>query len=52
MNTDTIANSNADDPTKALCSLSQNWWLFVLRGVLALILQPSRSGCHNRLCWP
>ena len=37
MNTDTIANSNADDPTKALCSLSQNWWLFVLRGVLALI---------------
>ncbi|EMV4369015.1 HdeD family acid-resistance protein, partial [Escherichia coli] len=21
MNTDTIANSNADDPTKALCSL-------------------------------
>ncbi|MDV4276746.1 HdeD family acid-resistance protein, partial [Acinetobacter baumannii] len=25
MNTDTIANSNADDPTKALCSLSQNW---------------------------
>ncbi len=37
MKTDTIANSNADDPTKALCSLSQNWWLFVLRGVLALI---------------
>ena len=37
MNTDTNANSNADDPTKALCSLSQNWWLFVLRGVLALI---------------
>ncbi|EGO4970250.1 HdeD family acid-resistance protein, partial [Escherichia coli] len=29
MNTDTNANSNADDPTKALCSLSQNWWLFV-----------------------
>ena len=27
MKTDTIANSNADDPTKALCSLSQNWWL-------------------------
>ncbi|HGF0738643.1 TPA: HdeD family acid-resistance protein, partial [Klebsiella pneumoniae] len=24
MKTDTIANSNADDPTKALCSLSQN----------------------------
>ena len=22
MNTDTIANSNADDPTKALCSLA------------------------------
>ena len=37
MNTDTIANSNADDPTKALSSLSQNWWLFALRGVLALI---------------
>jgi hypothetical protein len=31
MNTDTIANSNADDPTKALCSLSQNWWLFAAR---------------------
>ncbi|ELF8960098.1 heat resistance membrane protein HdeD-GI, partial [Escherichia coli] len=37
MNTDTITDSSADDPTKALCSLSQNWWLFVLRGVLALI---------------
>ncbi|MGU0043957.1 HdeD family acid-resistance protein [Escherichia coli] len=31
MNTDTIANSNADDPTKALCSLSQNWWLCAAR---------------------
>ncbi|HHH8355299.1 TPA: HdeD family acid-resistance protein, partial [Escherichia coli] len=24
MNTDTITDSSADDPTKALCSLSQN----------------------------
>src|SRR5690606_23840130 len=43
MNTDTIANSNADDPTKALCSLSQNCWLFVLRGVLALIFEALES---------
>ncbi|STM59772.1 Uncharacterised protein [Escherichia coli] len=36
MNTDTITDSSADDPTKALCSLSQNWWLFVLRGGLGI----------------
>ncbi len=40
MNTDTIADSSADDPTKALCSLSQNWWLFALR----------LCRCQRRLC--
>lgn len=37
MNTDTIADSSADEPTKTLCSLTENWWIFALRGVLALI---------------
>lgn len=37
MNTDTITDSNADEPTKILCSLTENWWIFALRGVLALI---------------
>jgi len=37
MNTDTITDSSADEPTKTLCSLTENWWIFALRGVLALI---------------
>ena len=37
MNTDTITDSSADEPTKPLCSLTENWWIFALRGVLALI---------------
>ena len=37
MNTDTITDSSADVPTKTLCSLTENWWIFALRGVLALI---------------
>jgi uncharacterized membrane protein HdeD (DUF308 family) len=37
MNTDTITDSSADEPTKTLCSLTGNWWIFALRGVLALI---------------
>lgn len=37
MNTDTITDSSADEPTKTLCSLTKNWWIFALRGVLALI---------------
>lgn len=37
MNTDTIPDSSADEPTKTLCSLTENWWIFALRGVLALI---------------
>lgn len=37
MNTDTIIDSSADEPTKTLCSLTENWWIFALRGVLALI---------------
>lgn len=37
MNTDAIADSSADEPTKTLCSLTENWWIFALRGVLALI---------------
>ena len=37
MNIDTITNSNADEPTKTLCSLTENWWIFALRGVLTLI---------------
>ena len=35
MNTDTITDSNADEPTKTLCSLEPK--LEALRGVLALI---------------
>ncbi|MBN0038418.1 HdeD family acid-resistance protein, partial [Pseudomonas aeruginosa] len=26
MNTDTITDSSADEPTKTLCSLTENWW--------------------------
>ncbi|WP_137962887.1 HdeD family acid-resistance protein [Klebsiella variicola] len=37
MNTDTITDSSADEPTKTLCSLTENWWIIALRGVLALI---------------
>ena len=37
MNIDTITDSSADEPTKTLCSLTENWWIFALRGVLALI---------------
>ncbi|HHH8880165.1 TPA: HdeD family acid-resistance protein, partial [Pseudomonas aeruginosa] len=37
MNTDAIADSSADESTKTLCSLTKNWWIFALRGVLALI---------------
>lgn len=37
MNTDAITDSSADEPTKTLCSLTENWWIFALRGVLALI---------------
>ena len=37
MNTDTITDSSADETTKTLCSLTENWWIFALRGVLALI---------------
>ena len=37
MNTDTITDSSADVPTKTLCSLTENWWIIALRGVLALI---------------
>lgn len=37
MNTDTIIDSSADEPTKTLCSLTENWWIFALRGVLVLI---------------
>ena len=37
MNIDTITDSRADEPTKTLCSLTENWWIFALRGVLALI---------------
>ncbi|MFX3545404.1 HdeD family acid-resistance protein [Ralstonia mannitolilytica] len=37
MNTDTIAHSNADSPVDIVCSLTQNWWLFALRGIFALI---------------
>lgn len=37
MNTDTITDSSADEPTKTLCSLTENWWIFALRGVLALL---------------
>ena len=37
MNIDTITDSSADVPTKTLCSLTENWWIFALRGVLALI---------------
>ena len=37
MNTHTITDSSADEPTKTLCSLTENWWIFALRGVLALI---------------
>jgi uncharacterized membrane protein HdeD (DUF308 family) len=28
---------NADNPADAVCSLTQNWWLFALRGIFALI---------------
>lgn len=37
MNANTIADSNADNPADAVCSLTQNWWLFALRGIFALI---------------
>ncbi|HDT5885171.1 heat resistance membrane protein HdeD-GI [Klebsiella pneumoniae] len=37
MNTDAITDSSADEPTKTLCSLTENWWIIALRGVLALI---------------
>lgn len=37
MNIDTITDSSADEPAKTLCSLTENWWIFALRGVLALI---------------
>lgn len=37
MNIDNITDSSADEPTKTLCSLTENWWIFALRGVLALI---------------
>ena len=37
MNTDTITDSSADEPTKTLCSLTENWWIFFFFGVLALI---------------
>ena len=32
-----MTDSSADEPTKTLCSLTENWWIFALRGVLALI---------------
>ena len=35
----TIASENPTDKMQdMLCSLSRNWWAFVLRGVLALII--------------
>ena len=37
MNTDAITDSSADEPTKTLCSLTENWWIIALRSVLALI---------------
>jgi hypothetical protein len=37
MNANTIADSDADNPADAVCSLTQNWWLFALRGIFALI---------------
>ena len=37
MNTDAITDSSADEPTKTLCSLTENWWIIALRGVLAFI---------------
>ncbi|HDK6892255.1 TPA: HdeD family acid-resistance protein, partial [Klebsiella variicola] len=27
MNTDAITDSSADEPTKTLCSLTENWWI-------------------------
>ena len=34
----TISAKQSDTMQDMLCSLSGNWWLFVLRGVLALVI--------------
>ena len=35
----TTTNANPQNPVEEfLCSLSENWWAFVLRGVLALVI--------------